>query len=183
MRGTGEGHYDWDLKPQSKMTMSMRSRLVAGVDGQILSVKYKDGEKKLLVTPETIVVTYVRQQGRPEAGTKIFVSARKSSLTYGCKTPGVLLTAGMARVRHFDSDMVSAALSTAFTIKSRLQPGGHNAFNRFDGTGSLRHCGHEFTGICANAGASACNATGAASLGRDAGRGALRYSLRFVDRA
>jgi hypothetical protein len=59
MRGTGEGHYDWDLKPQSKMTNGNVKQTVAGVEGPILSVKYKDGEKKLLVTPDTVVVTYV----------------------------------------------------------------------------------------------------------------------------
>jgi hypothetical protein len=59
MRGTGEGHYDWDLKPNTKMTNANVEQTVAGVDGQLLSVKYKDGEKKLLVTPETAVVTYV----------------------------------------------------------------------------------------------------------------------------
>src|SRR5258708_33370471 len=59
MRGTGEGHYDWDLKPNTKMTNANVEQTVAGDDGQVLSLKYKDGEKKLLVTPETLVVTYV----------------------------------------------------------------------------------------------------------------------------
>ena len=59
MRGTGEGHYDWDLKPNTKMTNANVEQTVAGVDGPVLSVKYKDGEKKVLVTPETAVVTYV----------------------------------------------------------------------------------------------------------------------------
>src|SRR5260370_23043571 len=59
MRGTGESHYDWDLKPQSKMTNGNVEQSVSGVDGPVLSVKYKDGEKKLMVTPETVVVTYV----------------------------------------------------------------------------------------------------------------------------
>src|SRR6201985_1918479 len=58
MRGTGEGHYDLDLMPKSKMTHANVEKAVNGVDGQVLSVKYKDGEKKLLVTPETVVVTY-----------------------------------------------------------------------------------------------------------------------------
>jgi hypothetical protein len=44
MRGTGEGHYDWDLKPQSKMTNGNVEQSVAAVDGPVLSVKYKDGE-------------------------------------------------------------------------------------------------------------------------------------------
>ena len=78
MRGVGEGHYDWDLKPQTKMTNANVEQTVAGVDGQLLSVKYKDGEKNILVTPETTVVTYVigdRNDLKP--GTKIFVAAAK----------------------------------------------------------------------------------------------------------
>jgi hypothetical protein len=78
MRGTGEGHYDWDLKPQSKMTNGNVEQSVAGVDGPILSVKYKDGEKKLLVTPETVVVTYVPgNKDEVKPGTKVFVAAKK----------------------------------------------------------------------------------------------------------
>src|SRR5665213_91741 len=49
MRGTGEGHYDWDLKPNTKMTNANVEQTVAGVDGPVLSVKYKDGEKKVMV--------------------------------------------------------------------------------------------------------------------------------------
>src|SRR6201990_1085887 len=59
MRGTGEGHYHWDLLPKSKMTNANVEHMVTSSDGQILSVKYKDGEKKLVVTPQTVVVTYV----------------------------------------------------------------------------------------------------------------------------
>jgi hypothetical protein len=78
MRGTGEGHYDWDLKPQSKMTNGNVEQTVAGVDGPVLSVKYKDGEKKLVVTPETVVVTYVAgNKDEVKPGTKVFVAAKK----------------------------------------------------------------------------------------------------------
>jgi hypothetical protein len=78
MRGTGEGHYDWDLKPNTKMTNANVEQTVAGVDGQVLSVKYKDGEKKILVTPETVVVTYVPgSKDELKPGTKIFVAAAK----------------------------------------------------------------------------------------------------------
>jgi hypothetical protein len=90
MRGTGEGHYDWDLKPQSKMTNANVEQTVAGVDGQILSVKYKDGEKKLLVTPETIVVTYVPgNKDDLKPGTKIFVSAAKKRPDGTVQTPRI----------------------------------------------------------------------------------------------
>jgi hypothetical protein len=90
MRGTGEGHYDWDLKPQSKMTNANVEQTVAGVDGQILSVKYKDGEKKLLVTPETVVVTYVPgNKDDLKPGTKIFVSAAKKQSDGTLQTPRI----------------------------------------------------------------------------------------------
>jgi hypothetical protein len=90
MRGTGEGHYDWDLKPQSKMTNANVEQTVAGVDGQILSVKYKDGEKKLLVTPETVVVTYVPgNKDDLKPGTKIFVSAAKKQPDGSLQTPRI----------------------------------------------------------------------------------------------
>jgi hypothetical protein len=78
MRGTGEGHYDWDLLPKSKMTNANVEQAVTGVEGQTLSVKYKDGEKKLLVTPETVVVTYeMGKREEVQPGTKIFVAAAK----------------------------------------------------------------------------------------------------------
>jgi len=90
MRGTGEGHYDWDLKPQSKMTNANVEQTVAGVDGQILSVKYKGGEKKLLVTPETVVVTYVPgNKDELKPGTKIFVSAAKKQPDGTLQTPRI----------------------------------------------------------------------------------------------
>lgn len=59
MRGTGEGSRPWDLKPNSTMTNATVSESVVGNDGHTLLVKYKDGEKKVLVTPQTPVVTYV----------------------------------------------------------------------------------------------------------------------------
>jgi hypothetical protein len=90
MRGTGEGHYDWDLKPQSKMTNANVEQVVAGVDGPVLSVKYKDGEKKLVVTPETVVVTYVPgKRDEIQPGTKIFVAAAKKQPDGTLQTPRI----------------------------------------------------------------------------------------------
>src|SRR5712671_2873350 len=90
MRGTGEGHYDWDLKPQTKMTNANVEQTVGGVDGQMLSVKYKDGEKKLLVTPETAVVTYVAgDKADLKPGTKIFVGAAKKQPDGTLQTPRI----------------------------------------------------------------------------------------------
>jgi hypothetical protein len=80
MRGTGEGHYDWDLLPKSKMTNGNVEQAVTGVDGPVLSVKYKDGEKKLVVTPQTVVVTYeIAKREEIQPGTKIIVAAKKQA--------------------------------------------------------------------------------------------------------
>jgi hypothetical protein len=90
MRGAGEGHYDWDLKPNTKMTNANVEQTVAGVDGQLLSVKYKDGEKKLLVTPETVVVTYViGDKNDLKPGTKVFVAAAKKQPDGTVQTPRI----------------------------------------------------------------------------------------------
>jgi hypothetical protein len=90
MRGTGEGHYDWDLKPNTKMTNANVDQTVNGNDGQTLSVKYKDGEKKILVTPETAVVTYVPgSKDDLKPGTKIFVGAAKKMADGTVQTPRV----------------------------------------------------------------------------------------------
>jgi len=90
MRGTGEGHYDWDLKPQTKMTNANVEQTVAGTEGQMLSVKYKDGEKKLLVTPETVVVTYVAgNKDDLKPGTRIFVGAAKRQADGTLQTPRI----------------------------------------------------------------------------------------------
>jgi hypothetical protein len=72
MRGTGEGSRPYDLKPNSTMTNATVEESVVGNDGHTLAVKYKDGEKKVLVTPETPVVTYVpADKSDLKAGAKV----------------------------------------------------------------------------------------------------------------
>jgi hypothetical protein len=78
MRGVGEGHRPWDLEPNSTMTNATVAEQVAGTDGQTVTVKYKDGDKKILVTPATIIVTYKKSAASTlKAGQKIFVAAAK----------------------------------------------------------------------------------------------------------
>ena len=90
MRGTGEGHYDWDLRPNTKMTNANVEQTVGGVDGPVLTVKYKDGEKKVFVTPETQVVTYViGDKADLKPGIKIFVGAAKKGADGTWQTPRV----------------------------------------------------------------------------------------------
>ncbi len=76
MRGTGEGHRPWDGAAQATMTNANIDTAVSAVDGSTLTLKYKDGEKKLKVTPQTAIVTYAtgdRAEVRP--GTKLFVTS------------------------------------------------------------------------------------------------------------
>ena len=60
MRGTGEGHYPWDLRPQSTMTNASVEQVVTAVDGQTLTLKYKDGEKKIFVPAKAPIVLTCR---------------------------------------------------------------------------------------------------------------------------
>ena len=58
------------------MTNANVETAVAGVDGQVLTLKYKDGEKKLVVTPETAIVSYAPgDRAELIPGTKIFIAA------------------------------------------------------------------------------------------------------------
>ena len=58
MRGTGEGFRLWDGAPNSTMTNGTVGTTVTGVDGPVITVKYKDGEKKIIVTPDVPIVRY-----------------------------------------------------------------------------------------------------------------------------
>jgi hypothetical protein len=76
MLGVGDGHRPWDLTPQSTMTNGNIEQQVAGVDGQTLKLKYKDGEKSIVVPADTQIVAFQpgdRQDLKP--GTKIFIVA------------------------------------------------------------------------------------------------------------
>jgi hypothetical protein len=72
-------HGNWDLMPNSTMTNGPVQTSVAGVDGQVLTVQYKAGdkteEKKITVTPQTIIVTYApATKADLKVGQKIFVA-------------------------------------------------------------------------------------------------------------
>ena len=78
MRGTGEGSRPFDLRPNSTMTNATVAESVVGNDGHTLLVKYRDGEKKVVVTPETPVVTYVpAEKSELKAGAKVIASFKK----------------------------------------------------------------------------------------------------------
>jgi hypothetical protein len=78
MRGTGEGSRPFDLRPNSTMTNATVAQTVAGNDGHTLLIKYKDGEKQVVVSPETPVVTYVpADKSELKAGAKVIAAMKK----------------------------------------------------------------------------------------------------------
>jgi hypothetical protein len=59
MRGTGEGHGPWDGAPNGTMTNGTVGATVTDVAGPVVTVKYKGGEKKIVVGPDVPVVRYI----------------------------------------------------------------------------------------------------------------------------
>jgi hypothetical protein len=57
-RGTGEGHYAWDLMPGSMMTNANVDTVASGVKGRVLTLSYKGGSKEVTVPDATPVVTF-----------------------------------------------------------------------------------------------------------------------------
>lgn len=78
LRGTGEGSYDWDLQPKSRMTNATVANAVSGVDGHSVTVTYHGQQKTIDIPDGTPVVTLA--PATPDdltAGATVFVSATK----------------------------------------------------------------------------------------------------------
>jgi hypothetical protein len=77
--GAGEGHRPWD-KPNTTMTNATVDTTVSGVEGQVLTVKYKDGEKKIIVGSDAVIL--LRTDGthsdlKPGANVDIAAATKK----------------------------------------------------------------------------------------------------------
>ena len=84
-RGTGEGHRPWD-RPNTTMTNATVDQTVAGVDGQVVTVKYKDGEKKIIVPPEAVIRAYMvgsKDELKPGANVMIVRATKNPDGTFG----------------------------------------------------------------------------------------------------
>lgn len=80
MRGSNEGHYPWDLQPQSMMTNATVSTVAAGGDGQTLKLDYKGGGTQTIkVKPGTPIVTFLPgERSDAKVGAKVFLGAAKA---------------------------------------------------------------------------------------------------------
>ncbi len=79
-RGLSEGHKPWDARPNSTMTNGTVDQTVAGIDGQVLTVKYQGGEKKIVVPPDAVIRAYVvsdRSELKPGAHIAIVRAVKK----------------------------------------------------------------------------------------------------------
>jgi len=73
-RGVGEGFRPWDARPNSTMTNGAVDQTVAGVDGQVLRVKYKGGEQKIVVPPDAKILAYaVGDKAELKAGARVAI--------------------------------------------------------------------------------------------------------------
>jgi hypothetical protein len=75
-RGTGEGHYAWDLSPNSTMTNANVDQVVTGTSGRDLKLSYKGGSNTVNV-PEGVPVVTFAPASRADlvAGKKVFIIA------------------------------------------------------------------------------------------------------------
>jgi hypothetical protein len=83
-RGAAEGFRPWDLRANSTMTNATVAETVKSAEGQSILIKYKDGEKKVLVPPGTPIVTFVagdKSELKPGAKIIIFGAAQKEGGT------------------------------------------------------------------------------------------------------
>ena len=114
MRGTGEGHRPWDLQPGSTMTNASVEKIeqvaVEKVQGQMLTLKYKDGEQKIFVPPGTPIVRNVAGDRSP-----------------GHRRPRLAHPA-MRHRGHRGPGPPRSARRPAPPVAARFRLGGHGAF-------------------------------------------------------
>jgi hypothetical protein len=97
MRGTGDGHRPWDLQPSSTMTNGAVEQTSASADGQVLTLKYKDGEKKIIVPADCPIVSYLPgDKSELKPGAAIFIAAAQKQPDGMLVTPRINVGRGTA---------------------------------------------------------------------------------------
>jgi hypothetical protein len=84
-RGTGEGHYPWDVQPGSTMTNATIAEVVSAPEGRVLTLRYREGEKRVLVPESAPVVTSApadRSALVPGAHVFIYAAQKQPDGTY-----------------------------------------------------------------------------------------------------
>jgi hypothetical protein len=80
-RGLGEGFRPWDRAPHGTMTNATVAETVKGVDGQVLTVKYKGGDKRIVVPPDARILAYsVGDRSELKVGAHVAILRAKRKL-------------------------------------------------------------------------------------------------------
>ena len=96
-RGLSEGHRPWSAQPNSTMTNGTVDQSSASADGQVLTLKYKGGEKKIVVAPDTPIVVYEPGSlSELKAGAPIFIAAATRQADGTITTPRINVGRGVA---------------------------------------------------------------------------------------
>jgi hypothetical protein len=90
-RGSGEGHYPWDLQPGSMMTNATVAEVVAVGPARRMTLRYKDGEKVIVVPASVPIVTF-------EPGDRAMLKPGAHLLLTATRQPDGSLTAARAAV-------------------------------------------------------------------------------------
>jgi hypothetical protein len=80
MRGTGEGHYPWDLQPESTMTNATVATLAATPKGQEMTLTFKGETNKVIVPAGAPIVTFEPgDKAMLKPGAKVFIGTSKGA--------------------------------------------------------------------------------------------------------
>src|ERR1700693_1819386 len=113
MRVNGEGHRPgWPTAPNGTMTNGAVGQTVSSVDGPVLTVKYRDGENKIIVGP-SVPVTRLEVANKSELKSGVAVAAAAAT-----KKPDGTFTA--ARIDFGRGDVLPWA---AGPCERKLRPG------------------------------------------------------------
>lgn len=80
LRGTGEGHYGWDLKPGSTMTNANVDAIVVSKEGEELTLSYKGGTQKIIVPQGVPIITFTpADKSLLKTGAQVFIVAQQTA--------------------------------------------------------------------------------------------------------
>lgn len=80
MKGTSEGSFGWDLKPNSTMTNASVAKTVKEVDGHSVTLTYQGNEKTIAIADGTPIVTFAPATPADlKPGAAVFVNGEKSA--------------------------------------------------------------------------------------------------------
>lgn len=95
-RGAAEGFRQWDVRPSSTMTNANVESKVASVDGDVVMVKYKDGEKKVIIPKDTPVVAFAPgEMSEVKAGAQIIIFGAQKQADGTYTSPAINVGRGL----------------------------------------------------------------------------------------